>query len=64
MQRNIAEGGIAIMPVRPPAAGVQIDLDIAALGRRRIELQNGIPEIGAAFVIPKAGMKNADGSPV
>ena len=37
---------------------------IAALRGRRVKLQNGIPEIGAAFVIPKAGMKNADGSSV
>jgi hypothetical protein len=64
VQRYVAESGIAIVSVRPPAAGMQIDFHIAALRGRRVKLQNGIPEIGAAFVIPKAGMKNADGSSV
>jgi hypothetical protein len=58
MQNHAPEGGVAIMPMRVPAAGADIHLNIPAHGRLLAELDNGAAKIGPARHISEAGVKN------
>lgn len=59
-----AIGGIDVVAVSMPGGGVQIDLDIAGAGKIIAELDQGIAEVGAGFMVPETGMKNPDGTTV
>ncbi len=45
------------MPVSTPAAGVEVNLDVAPAGRFAGELQHRPAKIRPGFVIPETGMK-------
>jgi hypothetical protein len=60
MQQDVSKSGVAVMTVTAPAAGLQVHLDITLSRRFVAELQNRSAEIGPAFQIMEAGMKNPD----
>jgi hypothetical protein len=45
--------------MRPPAAGLQINLHIAGYGRVAADLEHGAAKVRSAFHADEAGMKNA-----
>jgi hypothetical protein len=59
-----AIGGIDVVAVAVPGGGVQIDLDIAGPGKIIAELDQGIAEVGAGFMVPETGVKNPEGTTV
>jgi hypothetical protein len=61
MENDIREGGIAVVRMGVPAAGAQVDLDIARSGRFFSNLHDGASKIRAALDAFEAGMKNSQG---
>jgi len=49
-----------MMAVLMPAAGEEIDFDIAGDRRLGAELENGAAEVGSGLSIPEAGVKNRE----
>jgi hypothetical protein len=58
VQNYFVESRVAIMPMRPPAAGAQIHLNITGAGHILSELHHSTAEIRSAFEIVEPGMKN------
>ncbi len=61
VQDDVLERGVAVMAVGLPTAGAQVNLDVAGAGRGIAELDEGVAEVGAAFEVVEAGVKDADG---
>ena len=61
VQDDVLEGGVTVMAVGAPAAGTEINLDVAGLGRVVAKLDERAAEIGAALHAAETGMKDADG---
>ena len=64
VENDIFEIWISVVAVRVPAAGAQINFHVAGARRVIADLQNGAAKIRPALGAGKAGMKNADDSPV
>ena len=60
MQDDVAEGGVAVMAVRVPAAGAQVHLHVAGPWRLVADLHDRAAEIRAALHAAETGMKNTD----
>jgi hypothetical protein len=64
MQNDVLEIRIFVVAMSAPAAGFDIDFDIAGRGQIVAELNNRAMKIRAALAIEKTRMKNSDGSTV
>jgi hypothetical protein len=53
-------GGVTVVAMGVPRGGEQIDFDVAGEREIVIELDEGVVEIGAGFVVPEAGVEDAD----
>src|SRR5450631_4441695 len=60
VQDHIFKVGIAVMPVRVPAGGTQINLHVAGARRLVADLNHRATKIRAAFKADKSGMKYPD----
>ncbi len=60
VENDVLVSGIAVVAMAAPTGRVQINLDITAARGAVAELQNGLAEVRTGFVVPEAGMKNAD----
>ena len=61
VQHDILESRIAVVAVRVPAAGAQINFHVAGARRVVADLNDRAAKIRPAFGAGEAGMKNADG---
>ena len=64
VQDDVLESGVGVVAVRAPAAGVEIDLDIAGDGLRGIELDDRVAEVGSAFMAPEAGVQHENAAAI
>ena len=60
MEQDVLKGGIAVMAMRTPAGGLQVDLHVAGLRRGPANLNDGAAKIRPAFDAHKTGMQDAD----
>jgi len=61
MQNDVSERRIPMVSVCPPAAGLQVNFNVARPGIGSAELHDSIAKIGATFAIEKTWMQYADG---
>jgi hypothetical protein len=64
VQNHVVERRVAVVRMGVPAAGSQIDLDIAGLGRFISELNYRPAKIRASFGVPKTRMQYPDGQAI
>ena len=61
VQDDVLEGGVTVVAVGTPAAGTEVNFDVASLRRAIAGLHDGAAEIGAALDAAKTRMKDTDG---
>jgi len=59
VQDDVLKGGVSVVAVGAPAAGTEINLDVAGLRRPVTDLHDRAPEIRPAFDTAETRMKDA-----
>ena len=59
MENDVLESGVALVMMRAPAAGMEIDFDIAGAGRLVADLHERAAKVRPRLMVRKTRMKHA-----